>query len=117
VKAEDLYRVSHKVAVVTGGAHGLGFAMARALSDNGAKVVLFDVDRDGLDAAVKDLTARGGRVRSEIVDLTDRAAIDAAFARVVATEGGLDAVFANAGITAGPGFLSVFGGRDEAGAI
>jgi NAD(P)-dependent dehydrogenase (short-subunit alcohol dehydrogenase family) len=118
VKAEELYRVSHKVAVVTGGANGLGFAMARALADNGAKVTIFDVDRAALDRAVIELTAQGGgTVRGEIVDLTDAAAISAAFERVATTGGGLDAVFANAGITAGPGFLSVFGGRDPDGAI
>jgi NAD(P)-dependent dehydrogenase (short-subunit alcohol dehydrogenase family) len=117
VKAEELYRVSHKVAVVTGGANGLGFAMARALADNGAKVTIFDVDRTALDSAVNELSARGESVRGEIVDLTDAAAISAAFERVATTAGGLDAVFANAGITAGPGFLSAFGGRDPDGAI
>lgn len=117
MKAEDLYRVSHKVAVITGGANGLGFAMARALADNGAKVIIFDVDRAALDNAVNELSARGESVRGEIVDLTDAAAISAAFERVATTAGGLDAVFANAGITAGPGFLSVFGGRDPDGAI
>ena len=117
MKAEELYRVSHKVAVVTGGANGLGFAMARALADNGAKVTICDVDRAALDSAVNELSTRGGSVRGEIVDLTDAAAISAAFERVAAANGGLDAVFANAGITAGPGFLSVFGGRDPDGAI
>jgi NAD(P)-dependent dehydrogenase (short-subunit alcohol dehydrogenase family) len=117
VKAEELYRVSHKVAVVTGGAQGLGFAMARGLADNGAKVTIFDVDRAALDSAVNELSARGGSVRGEIVDLTDAAAISAAFERVAIAGGGLDVVFANAGITAGPGFLSVFGGRDPDGAI
>jgi NAD(P)-dependent dehydrogenase (short-subunit alcohol dehydrogenase family) len=117
VKAEQLYRVSHKVAVVTGGANGLGFAMARALADNGAKVTIFDVDRAALESAVNELSTRGGSVHGEIVDLTDAAAISAAFERVATAGGGLDAVFANAGITAGPGFLSVFGGRDPDGAI
>jgi NAD(P)-dependent dehydrogenase (short-subunit alcohol dehydrogenase family) len=117
VKAEDLYRVSHKVAVVTGGANGLGFAMARALADNGAKVTIFDVDRAALDNAVNELSPHGESVRGEIVDLADGAAISAAFERVVITAGGLDVVFANAGITAGPGFLSAFGGRDPDGAI
>jgi len=88
VKAEDLYRVSHKVAVITGGANGLGFAMARALADNGAKVIIFDVDRAALDNAVNELSARGESVRGEIVDLTDAAAISAAFERVATTAGG-----------------------------
>jgi NAD(P)-dependent dehydrogenase (short-subunit alcohol dehydrogenase family) len=103
--------------VITGGANGLGFAMTRALADNRAKVIIFDVDRAALDDAVNELSAHGESVRGEIVDLTDGAAISAAFERVVATAGGLDVVFANAGITAGPGFLSAFGGRDPDGAI
>ena len=48
MKAEELYKVAHKIVVVTGGANGLGFAMARAMSDNGAGVVI--VDRDRADA-------------------------------------------------------------------
>lgn len=117
MKAEQLYRVSHKVAVVTGGANGLGFAMTRALADNGARVVIFDVDRAAIDKTVAELTARGGTVRGAVVDLTDDKAIAVAFADVVAREGGLDVVFANAGITAGPGFLRSDGSRDDAGAI
>jgi NAD(P)-dependent dehydrogenase (short-subunit alcohol dehydrogenase family) len=117
MKAEELYRVSHKVAVVTGGANGLGFAMTRAMADNGAQVVIFDVDRASIDRAVAELSARGGKVRGVVVDLTDDVAVGPAFADVVATEGGLDVVFANAGIPAGPGFLKSDGTRDEAGAI
>jgi len=117
MRAEQLYRVSHKVAVVTGGANGLGFAMTRALSDNGARVVIFDVDRAAMDKAAEELSARGGNVRGVAVDLTDGRTIAAAFADVVAREGGLDVVFANAGITAGPGFLRSDGTRDDAGAI
>lgn len=117
MKAEQLYRVSHKVAVVTGGANGLGFAMTRALADNGARVVIFDVDRAAIDKTVAELTARGGSVRGAVVDLTDDKTIGAAFAEVAARDGGLDVVFANAGIAAGPGFLGSDGSRDDAGAI
>jgi NAD(P)-dependent dehydrogenase (short-subunit alcohol dehydrogenase family) len=76
-----------------------------------------DIGPSTLDGAVNELSANGERVRGEIVDLTDVVAISAAFARVAATGGGLDAIFANAGITAGPGFLSVFSGRVLDGAI
>jgi NAD(P)-dependent dehydrogenase (short-subunit alcohol dehydrogenase family) len=117
VKAEDLYRVSDKVVVVTGGANGLGFAMARAMSDNGARVVILDIDRASAELAVTELSARGGRVRAEIVDLTDGAALRAVFDRIVEHDGGLDVLLANAGITAGPGFLTPFGVRDPEGAI
>jgi NAD(P)-dependent dehydrogenase (short-subunit alcohol dehydrogenase family) len=59
VKAEELYNVAGKVVVVTGGANGLGFGMARAMSDNGARWWSI-VDRDRADAeqAVAELSAR-----------------------------------------------------------
>jgi len=117
VKAEDLYRVSDKVVVVTGGANGLGFAMARAMSDNGARVVILDVDRAGAERAVAELSGSGGNVRREIVDLTDGAALHTLFDRIAQQDGGPDVVFANAGITAGPGFLTPLGARDPDGAV
>jgi NAD(P)-dependent dehydrogenase (short-subunit alcohol dehydrogenase family) len=117
VKAEDLYHVGDKLIVVTGGANGLGFAMARAMSDNGARVVILDVDRAGTEHAVAQLSAAGGKVRGEMADLTDGVALRGLFARIVAEDGALDVVFANAGITAGPGFLAPLGGRDPHGAI
>lgn len=117
MKAEELYRVSHKTAVVTGGANGLGFAMARAMSDNGANVVIVDCDRTEAARAVDELSAGGGKVRAEIADLADGESLRGVFERIVEREGGIDVVFANAGITAGPGFLATSGERDPEGAI
>jgi NAD(P)-dependent dehydrogenase (short-subunit alcohol dehydrogenase family) len=117
VKAEELYRVADKIVVVTGGANGLGFAMARAMSDNGAQVVILDRDRGDAERAVAELSARGGTVRCEIADLADGASLRELFNKIAAEVGGLDVVFANAGITAGPGFLTTSGERDPKGAI
>jgi NAD(P)-dependent dehydrogenase (short-subunit alcohol dehydrogenase family) len=117
VKAEDLLSVDGRVVVITGGANGLGFAMARALADNGAHVTIFDIDREAGEAARNVLAASGGSVRFEGVDLADSAAVAAAFHRVVEIEGGLDVVFANAGVPAGPGFLTPSGQRQAEGAI
>ena len=90
MRAEDLYRVSHKVVVVTGGANRHGFAIARAMSDNGARVVIFDVDRSGSERAVLELNSRGGKVRGETVDVTDAVGMRSAFDRILEQEGGLD---------------------------
>jgi NAD(P)-dependent dehydrogenase (short-subunit alcohol dehydrogenase family) len=117
VKAEELYKVSDKIVVVTGGANGLGFAMARAMSDNGAGVVIVDRDRADAEYAAAELSARGGKVRCEIADLADGESLRILFERIAAQDGGLDVVFANAGITAGPGFLATSGERDPQGAI
>jgi NAD(P)-dependent dehydrogenase (short-subunit alcohol dehydrogenase family) len=117
VKAEELYKVSHKTIVVTGGANGLGFAMARAMSDNGANVIIVDCDRTDAERAVSDLSSGNGKIRAEIADLADGASLRVLFERIVESEGGIDVVFANAGITAGPGFLDTSGERDPKGAI
>ena len=66
MKAEDLYRVSDKVVVVTGGANGLGFAMARAMSDNGARVAILDVDPTSTERAVAELPAEGDRFAGKL---------------------------------------------------
>ena len=117
MKAEQLYSVIDKVVVITGGANGLGFAMARAMSDNGANVFIADADVEAAHRAVGELTASGGRARYETVDLTDAGSLTQAFARIAERAGGIDVVFANAGITAGPGFMTPFGERDPKGAI
>jgi NAD(P)-dependent dehydrogenase (short-subunit alcohol dehydrogenase family) len=117
VKAEELYNVAGKVVVVTGGANGLGFAMARAMSDNGAKVIIVDRDRAGAGQAVAQLSSRGGSVRAEITDLAEGGLLRDLFARIAEREGGLDVVYANAGVTAGPGFLATSGERDHNGAL
>ena len=105
MKAEEIFSVRDRVAVVTGGANGLGFAYARALADNGARVTIFDIDSKAAESAATELSARGGRVRCAAVDLTDAKGLKCAFDEVVEIDGGLDVVFANAGVTAGPGFL------------
>lgn len=114
----QLFDVEGLVAIVTGSASGLGHACADVLADNGARVHLFDFDASALDAAQAWFAARGTPVGAALVDITDRKALDTAVARVAEAEGRLDIVFANAGITAGPGFLNAADGtRDVAGAI
>ena len=117
MKAEQLYSVEGHVAVVTGGANGLGLAFARALADNGARVTILDIDERAIADAVATLTANGGRASGVAIDLADAAAVRRAFDAIAEREGGLDAVFANAGIPAGPGFLKPSGERDPAGAV
>jgi NAD(P)-dependent dehydrogenase (short-subunit alcohol dehydrogenase family) len=80
---------SGKLAVVTGGANGIGFAAARALAAGGARVWIFDVEREQPEKVAASL---GGNAC--IVDVTERASIDAAFER----SGAPDIVVANAGM-------------------
>lgn len=98
-----------KVAMVTGAASGLGLAIAEVLAEAGAHVVLTDIDRGGLDRAVEAIAASGGSAEAVTLNVSDRAAIRQATDEVVARRGRLDAMVANAGITAGPGYLTELG--------
>jgi len=104
MKAEQLFSIEGQVAVVTGAAAGLGRAYAEVLSANRAHVVLTDIDPDGLAAAVADIRSQGGSAEALVLDSGDRDAISAAIDKIAAGRGRLDIVFANAGISAGPGF-------------
>jgi len=117
MKAAQLFDISGKAAVVTGGAMGIGRAYAEAMLDNGADVMLLDRDATTLDDTVAALSRPGRQLEGLPVDVTDRAALRAAFEMAVARLGRLDIVFANAGIDAGPGFLASSGERLAEGAI
>ena len=90
------FELNGKVALVTGGARGIGFATARALRARGATVVVVDLDQ----AAVEEAAAR---IHPEhavglAADVTDRGALQRVVATAVERFGGLDVVMANAGI-------------------
>ena len=105
-----LFDVRDVRAVVTGAASGLGFAMAEVLADCGARVTLADIDGDLLEESTKTLEDRGGRVRGSVVDVSDADRVRVLFDDVVAADGGVDVVFANAGMATNPGF-AVEGGE------
>ncbi len=98
------YEVNGKVALITGGARGIGFGMAQALSRRGASVALVDLDPAQVTASAERL---GQRAHGIAADVTDRAAIDAAVATAVERFGGVDIVIANAGIAPNPGSVRV----------
>lgn len=104
MKAEQLFDVRGHVAVVTGAASGIGLAMAEVMAANGAAVTLVDVDRAGLDGVVARLRSSGGDVDGVAFDVKDLDRLTATIDATAARRGRLDAVFANAGISAGPGF-------------
>jgi NAD(P)-dependent dehydrogenase (short-subunit alcohol dehydrogenase family) len=91
-----------KVAVVTGGAGGIGRGIVEALLDEGVRVVIADVETPVLDVAVAELSARGD-VRGVRTDVSDPASFEALADDVFATEGACHLLFNNAGVTSGGG--------------
>lgn len=85
-------RFERKRALITGGASGIGFATARRLVSEGARVALLDLDGATTEKAATDLGAI-----AVTADVRDAAAVEAATARAAEQLGGLDLVFANAG--------------------
>ncbi|HLG10069.1 MAG TPA: SDR family NAD(P)-dependent oxidoreductase [Gaiellaceae bacterium] len=110
---ERVFDVRGLRVVVTGAASGLGLAMAEILAECGARVTLADVDAERLENVTAALAKRGGTVRSFVVDVSDEAQVQALVDDVVTVEGGLDVVFANAGIASVPGFAVEGGQRLE----
>lgn len=91
-------RLDGKLALVTGAGSGLGAEIAKGLSAAGAEVILADRTAEGLAEVARQIAASGGTARQAVVDVTDRAAIEAIAAGLVQTDGGLDILVNNAGI-------------------
>lgn len=89
-------------AVITGGAQGIGYAVAQRLLASGASVSLWDRDAALLESASEKLES-AGRVTTEIVDVVDADDVEAAAARTTERHGAIDILVASAGI-AGPNF-------------
>lgn len=94
-----------RVAVVTGGASGIGLGVARQFVDDGYAVAIFD--RNGAVQAAVDLGSSGAKVLGLEVDVTDRPGVDAAFAKVRAELGPVAILVTSAGIESFQPFLDI----------
>ncbi len=92
-------RLQDKVAVVTGGASGIGRETALLFAREGAKVVVCDVNATAGQAVVDEITGRGGEAFFVKVDVMDRASVDAMMAATVERFRRIDVLVNNAGIT------------------
>lgn len=89
-----------RVAIITGGARGIGYATAQRMLASGAQVCLWDIDAARLAEAAAELS-KLGTVSTQTVELTDEASVVAATQGVVDTHGKIDILVNNAGITGG----------------
>ena len=89
-----------KTAFVTGGASGIGLALARAFVGQGMAVMLADIEAKVLDTAVAELKATGGRVAGVVCDVADPASVEAAAQAAFAQFGKVHIVCNNAGVAA-----------------
>ncbi|MDM7957002.1 SDR family oxidoreductase [Blastomonas sp.] len=94
----DRFRLDNRVAFVTGGAQGIGYCVAQALAEAGARVTIGDRDADAIDAAQTALRKLGHDVAGMVLDVTDSAAVTAAADALAASAGRIDILVNNAGI-------------------
>ena len=98
IDLNELFSVRNRSVVITGGASGIGFAVASTLTDRGANVTLLDRDRQKLESAVQNLSGREGKIRGAPCDVKDSGSLRREFDSAASKQGGIDIVFANAGI-------------------
>src|SRR5438876_8986128 len=91
-----------RVAVVTGGAGGIGRGIVEALLEEGARVVIADVEEPVLDKAVAELSSKG-EVRGVVTVVSSFESVDTLATSVFEIEGACHLLFNNAGVTSGGG--------------
>lgn len=94
----DSFRLDGKVALVTGGSYGIGFAIATALAQAGAKIAFNDRDQQKLEAGLANYAEAGIDARGYIADVTDEAQVAELVANIERDLGGVDILVNNAGI-------------------
>jgi NAD(P)-dependent dehydrogenase (short-subunit alcohol dehydrogenase family) len=100
-----------RVAVVTGGASGIGRAAALKFAAERTKVLVADLNREGADEVVREIEAAGGTALSVAGDLSDQRVVDTVVERAITDLGGLDVLASNAGIM---DRMSALGETDDA---
>src|SRR5262245_37009600 len=98
-------RLDGKVALVTGGASGIGRATALTFAREGAKLIIVDLNEDGAYQTVHMITENGGEAIFVKTDVTQATAVEALISKAVETYGRLDCAHNNAGIGSRPRVL------------
>ena len=105
--------LSHKVAIVTGGASGIGIGTGRALAENGASVILCDRNESHAEDAATLLQGENHPVTSLYVDVQNQSSITEMVQQVIKKFGTIDIVVNNAGVPGAPGWEKAFPARKE----
>ena len=92
-------KINDKVIAITGGARGLGYAMAQRLGNQGASVALLDRSAEALDEAVSSLAAQGITAHAFPLDVADESSVVETFAEIAQRLGPVAGCISNAGIT------------------
>src|SRR3954451_2390089 len=100
-------RLDGKVAVITGGARGIGLAIAKRCVREGAAVAIADISREGAEAAAAGLKQQGGRAGPITVNVADPASVSAMVASVLDAFGHIDILINNAGVGGNTPFLEI----------
>lgn len=98
-------RLTGKIALVTGGARGIGFAVATALAREGARIAIADINVEGAREAADKLKATGADAEGFGVNVADQASVEAMIKAIVAHFGRLDCLINNAGVGGNTPFL------------
>ena len=102
--------LENRVAIITGGARGIGAAIAELFVERGAAVVLADVNKQTVDETAARLKSKGARALGVQVDITDRASVKAMADAAIAEFGKIDILINNAGIA---NFKNAMEGTDD----
>lgn len=93
-----MFKLNHKIAIVTGGGSGIGAAISLVFAQQGARVYIFDIDQAGADYTLARIAAINGLAATKQVDVTNLEQVQQAIQEVVTEAGGLDILVNNAAI-------------------
>jgi len=96
--ASDLFDLKGKIALITGGTHGLGMSIAVGLANAGAKIVINDLSAEKLENAKKEYKIKGVDISTYLFDVTNEVAVDKGITAIENEVGPVDILVNNAGI-------------------